>query len=167
MRSAPLFLLMLLTSLTAPSAAAALVKCASDRGGVVYQDTPCPPGKELRDLEADPATLSVVPGTLVPMASAAARSRDSSTRALKTISTRTSARGAKSGNAAERRFIHNGMSEAEVIMRIGRPDVRSKGHGKSGGVRWSYLPVSGDADTLTTLTLAGGKVVDVERRVAR
>jgi hypothetical protein len=59
------------------------------------------------------------------------------------------------------------MSEAEVIMRIGRPDVRSKGHGKAGATRWSYLPAPGDGDTITTLTLAGGKVADVERRIAR
>ena len=58
------------------------------------------------------------------------------------------------------------MSEAEVIMRIGRPDVRTKEHGKTGGRRWSYLPAVGDAETLTTLTLAGGQVVDVERRIA-
>ena len=73
---------------------------------------------------------------------------------------------AKGGNAAERRFVHNGMSEAEVVMRIGRPDVRTKGGAKS-PQRWSYFPAAGDADTMTTLTLAGGKVVDVERRVAR
>lgn len=112
----------LLAALAASPSGAALVKCADERGRVVYQDSACPPGKELRELEADPA---------------------------------------------ERRFIHNGMSEAEVIMRIGRPDVRSKGHGKAGSMRWSYLPAAGDADTLTTLTLAGGKVIDVERRVAR
>jgi hypothetical protein len=58
------------------------------------------------------------------------------------------------------------MSEGEVIMRIGRADFQTKGHGKS-GQRWSYFPAAGDADTVTTITLAGGKVVDVERRVAR
>jgi hypothetical protein len=58
------------------------------------------------------------------------------------------------------------MSEAEVVMRIGRPDVESKGRGKS-GKRWAYLPAAGDANTLTTLTIAGGAVVDVERKVAR
>jgi len=130
---------------------------------VIYQDTACPPGKELRDLEAHPATLSVVPGTPLPSAATAAKPP----RSARPITTRVAAHRSKPGNPAERRFIHSGMSEAEVIMRIGRPDVRSKGHGKAGGTRWSYLPAAGDADTLTTLTLAGGKVVDVERRVAR
>jgi hypothetical protein len=150
-------------ALAASPSGAALVKCADDRGRVVYQDTACPRGKELRDLEADPATLSVVPGTPVPSAANAAKPP----RGARPTAIRVAAHRSKPGNPAERRFIHSGMSEAEVIMRIGRPDVRSKGHGKTGGTRWSYFPAAGDADTLTTLTLAGGRVVEVERRVAR
>jgi hypothetical protein len=156
-------MLALLPCLAASTAGAALVKCAGDRGGVVYQDVPCPAGRELRDLEADPATLSVVPWTPVPAAQEAKPSRP---RSVKQSTTRTSTRRAKSGNAAERRFIRNGMSEAEVIMRIGRPDVTTKG-GRKAQQRWSHLPTAGDADTVTTLTLTGGKVVEVERRVAR
>ena len=144
----------------APLAQAAIYKCATDRG-VVYQDAACPPGKELRNLDEDPATLSVVPGTSVPAARPPASSRSPSRAAA-----RATARKVKSGNAAERRFIHTGMSEAEVIMRIGRPDVDSKGKAKSGR-RWAYLPATGDPDTMTTLTIAGGTVVDVERKVAR
>jgi len=155
-------LLALLPCLAAPTAFAALVKCAGDTG-VVYQDVPCPPGRELRDLEADPSTLSVVPGTPLP---ASVKERASPARSARQHATRTSMQRAKGGNAAERRFVHNGMSEAEVVMRIGRPDVRTKGGAKS-AQRWSYFPAAGDADTMTTLTLAGGKVVDVERRVAR
>ena len=59
-----------------------------------------------------------------------------------------------------------GMSEAEVILKVGRPDVEAKGRGKQGH-RWSYMPTAGDPDTLTTLTLAGGKVTQVERKVVR
>ena len=143
----------------APLAQAAIYKCATDRG-VVYQDAACPPGKELRNLDEDPATFSVVPGTPVPAAPAA------SSRVPARPAARATTRKVKSGNAAERRFIHTGMSEAEVIMRIGRPDVDSKGKGKSGR-RWAYLPAAGDPDTMTTLTIAAGAVVDVERKVAR
>ena len=146
--------------LLAPPAQAAVYKCATDRG-VVYQDAACPPGTELRNLEEDPATLSVVPGTPVPAARAAASSRSPSRAAARPI-----ARLQKAGNAAERRFIYAGMSEAEVVMRIGRPDFDSKGRGRSGR-RWAYLPAAGDPDTMTTLTIAGGTVVDVERKVAR
>jgi hypothetical protein len=147
-----------------------MVKCAGENGGVIYQDTACPPGKELRDLEADPATVSIVPGTPVPAAARARGARErsaSSAPPKRTIATRTSPHRIRTGNAAERRFIRLGMSEAEVIMRIGRPDVQAKGQGKKSGRRWSYFPAAGDAETLTTLTLAGGQVVDVERHIAR
>src|SRR5215831_18085981 len=124
MPAALLTLITLLASLVAylvtPLAQAALYKCASE-GGIVYQDAACPPGKELRNLDENPATLSVVPGTPVPAVRAAPgnQSRSSSARAASRASTRTQ----RSGNAAERRFIHTGMSEAEVVMRIGHPDV--------------------------------------------
>ena len=72
----------------------------------------------------------------------------------------------KGGNPAERKFIQAGMSEAEVILKIGRPEVEAKGRGKNGH-RWSYMPTAGDPNTLTTLTLAGGKVTHVERKVVR
>ena len=163
MRSSLLVAIGSVFAIVATPALAALVKCANDKGGVVYQDKACPPGKELRDLESDPATLSIVPGTPVPNNP---EPKTYPSRSAKQPTTRTIARAARSGHAAERRFITNGMSEAEVIMRIGRPDVQTKGNGKTGH-KWSYLPVAGDADTLTTLTLTGGKVVDVERRVAR
>jgi uncharacterized protein DUF4124 len=157
-----------LLALTAASpAAGALLKCANDRGGVVYQDVACPPGRELRDLEAHPATLSVVPGTPVPATLNTAKPRASNASSSRPVSTRAIARRGRTGNAAERRFIHAGMSEAEVIMRIGRPDVHAKGHGKGAGRQWSYLPTAGDEQMLTTVTFAGGKVVDVERHMAR
>jgi hypothetical protein len=162
MHPASLALCVLLAFAAASPAAAALYKCAKDQG-VVYQDLPCPPGKQLRDLEADPPTLSVLPG--IPMATAppTAKSKGSTPRE-RTTSARATAH--RAGNPADRRFIRAGMSEGEVILRIGRPDVRTKG-GAKGGQRWSYLPVAGDADTMTTLILAGGKVVEVERRVSR
>jgi hypothetical protein len=139
---------------------AGVYKCASDQG-VVYQDTACVPGKELRNLETDPATLSVVPGTPVPqhdaMATAGA-SRPARTREVKTRS--------RGGNAAERKFLRTGMTEAEVLQKIGRPDTQANGRRKEGR-QWSYLPVADDVDTLTTVTFVGGKVSSVERKVVR
>jgi hypothetical protein len=152
------FLLLFLWA--AQPAHAAVYKCANEKGGVIYQDSPCPPGRELRNLDADPATLSVVPGTPVPAATSA------SAPAAKPARVRTGTVKIKGGNPAERKFIQAGMSEAEVILKIGRPDVEAKGRGKQGH-RWSYMPTAGDADTLTTLTLAGGKVTHVERKVVR
>jgi hypothetical protein len=150
---------LLLLLLTAQFAQAAVYKCASEKNGVVYQDTACAPGRELRNLESDPATLSVVPGTPTPPPKASAPPAKPARAQGGTMKSR-------GGNPAERKFIQEGMSEAEVVFKIGRPDVEGKGRGKEGR-RWSYMPTSGDSDTLTTLTFAGGKVTRVERKVVR
>ena len=73
------------------------------------------------------------------------------------------------GKAAERRFIRAGMSEAEVIRRIGKPEVDATTQRKQGksAKLWSYLPAAGDPDTITTITIAGGMVTAVERKIVR
>lgn len=139
---------------------AGMYKCANDKG-VVYQDTACAPGKELRNLETDPATLSVVPGTPVPRQSAT-----SSASASKPVRSREAKTRSRGGNAAERKFLRTGMTEAEVVQKIGRPDMQANARRKEGR-QWSYLPVADDADTLTTVTFVGGKVSGVERKVVR
>ena len=48
------------------AAMAGLYKCARDDGTVMYQEDPCPSGRELRDFERDPATVSVVPFSAPP-----------------------------------------------------------------------------------------------------
>jgi hypothetical protein len=75
----------------------------------------------------------------------------------------------KLSSAAERRFIRIGMSESEVIRRIGKPEVDARSSRKQGkdGKHWSYLPAAGDPDTITTLTIVGGLVANVERKVVR
>jgi len=153
-------LLLLCLSLAAP-AHAGVFKCASEKG-VVYQDTACAPGKELRNLDTDPATLSVVPGTPVPnrVATSAPASKPPSAR------TSTTKKRDNGGNPAERKFVRAGMTETEVRYKIGRPDVELSGRRK-GGQQWSYMPVAGDPDTLTTVTFSGGKVDRVERKVVR
>src|SRR5437867_13131409 len=95
----PTLFLMLLLLWTAQPAQAAVYKCANDKGGVVYQDTACAPGRELRNLDADPATLSVVPGIPVPAAKSAAAP------AAKPARVRTGTVKVKGGNPAERKFI--------------------------------------------------------------
>ena len=155
----PALLPLLLLAVALP-AHAGVYKCAKDKGGVIYQDTACATGKELRNLDTDPATLSVVPGTPVPEVKAPRAS------AAKPARVQTGTVKVKGGSAQERKFLRAGMSEAEVILKAGRPDVESKGRGKEGR-RWSYLPAAGDPDTLTTLTFAGGNVAHVERKVVR
>ena len=51
----------ILLAACASVASAGVYKCARDDGTVMYQEDPCPPGKELRDFEREPASLSVIP----------------------------------------------------------------------------------------------------------
>jgi hypothetical protein len=73
-------------------------------------------------------------------------------------------------DAAERKFIRAGMAEAEVLVKIGKPDHESVTSG--GGARvaektWTYLPHSRDPQTLTVVTIQAGKVSAVDRTVSR
>ncbi len=142
---------------------AAVFKCAAEGGGVVYQDAQCQPGKELRNFDTDPPTVSIVPG--IPE-SRSAPSPKASSGARATAERRAGKEKPKDARAAARRFAQIGMTEAEVIARFGRPEVDSRsrrGHGK----QWSYLPAPGDPETITTLTIVSGKVTDVERKIVR
>ncbi len=142
-------------------------KCSGGAGSVVYQDAPCTPGTELRNFATDPPALSVIPGTPVPGTATAPAAPAATTKAER-VAASNRARSVKNNasKASERRFIQVGMSTAEVIERIGRPDVDARNlRGK--GYRWSYLPKDGDPNTITTVTLVDGRVADVERKVVR
>jgi len=154
-------LVALLAPAVARSAATTVYKCAGDAGAVVYQDVPCAPGKELRNLTTEPPSLSIVPGTPVPAGKPA--------QAVTTRPERTASREHRktgSGNAADRKFISIGMSASEVIQRIGKPDIDAKSR-RGQGQQWSYLPKDGDPNTITTLTVIDSKVADVERKIVR
>lgn len=92
-----------------------------------------------------------------------AATRGGTSRTTTTVTRRKT--GIPAGKPSERKYLHSGMSEAEVLTRIGSPDVRSKG--SHGGSRWSYLPHPDDPQTITTLTFANGVVNDIERRMVR
>ena len=73
-------------------------------------------------------------------------------------------------DTSDRKFIREGMSEGEVLMKIGRPDsetVDTGGGSKVTVKRWIYFPAYGDSQTLTTLTIREGRVVEVSRQVSR
>jgi Domain of unknown function (DUF4124) len=159
-----LLLATLLTTLRpATATAGTVVKCDAGAGRVIYQDTPCPPGKALRDLELDPATVSVIPDRPIP---------GTTTRATAPVSTK--ARGGGSGKAtakrggdpAERKYLHPGMLEGEVLARAGPPDMKTGG-GSRKHARWTYMPVPADAQTLTSVLFDGGRVIEVERKVVK
>ena len=77
---------------------------------------------------------------------------------------------ARAADATERKFIREGMSEGNVLLKIGKPDhealirvVRGEPEEKS----WSYLPNSRDPQTLTIVTFHTGLVTRVDRKIAR
>ena len=73
-------------------------------------------------------------------------------------------------DAGERKFIRAGMSEGEVMVKIGKPDSQSEdtgGGAKTTVKRWTYLPTGGDPQTITTIVIKNGKVEDVNRQVTR
>jgi hypothetical protein len=72
-------------------------------------------------------------------------------------------------SAQERKFLREGMSEGDVLMKVGKPDSESVVSGGGAMVvekKWIYLPVPDDQQTMTTITIVDGKVTRVERKVS-
>ncbi|MCC7327354.1 MAG: DUF4124 domain-containing protein [Burkholderiales bacterium] len=152
-------------TLCAPAWVAAQVyKCADERQQVVYQDAPCPAGRELRNLVVDPPTLSVIPLRPIPGTTSRVATTTEPRPKRTSVATRNALQ--RTGDPAERRHIRLGMHEGEVMARIGAPDMKSGG-GSRRVARWTYMPVAGDAQTLTTVVFDYGKVVEVERKVVK
>jgi hypothetical protein len=148
----------------APPARAQVYKCAGTGGVPVYQEMPCSPGKELRNFQTDPPEITILPAQRIPGAAA-----DSIKEApLKNGRTDKDAKTGKSssGNAAERPHLRTGLSEAEVLARVGSPDV-TVGAKNAPSPRWTYLPAPGDPETTTTLMFNKGVLVDIERKVVK
>jgi len=149
------------------SATGAVYKCAGDGGTPVYQEFPCPAGKELRNFERDPPPLTVVPGGAA-LPSVTEATRDARSPKSKSAAPAKAERSAKpQRDATQRRHAHSGMSEGEVLAKLGRPDITASGGGRKGKGRWTYLPAPGDPDTITTLQMDRGVVVDVERKIVK
>jgi hypothetical protein len=73
-------------------------------------------------------------------------------------------------DAGERKFIREGMSEGDVLMKIGKPDSQSEDTGGGAKVtikRWIYMPTYGDGQTITTVVLEKGQVKEVTRQMSR
>ncbi len=148
--------------LAAPAARAQVYKCAGEGTTPVYQDAPCPPGRELRNFESDPANVSVMP--MRPPAGTT--SRVTAPQRERPVKPAKEGRKAAHGDPAERRHVQPGMHEGEVLARLGAPDLKSGGGGRK-VARWTYMPVPGDPQTLTTVVFEYGKVIEVERKVVR
>jgi hypothetical protein len=62
--------------------------------------------------------------------------------------------------------VRLGMSEAEVLAKLGHPDM-TVGNKNAAAPRWTYLPAPGDPETVTTLSFVKGTLVDIERKVVK
>ena len=171
-------LLALALAAAAPCAHATIYKCLLDDGTVFYQDAPCAPGRELRDFDKEPGNVSVVPFTQPapaplarsPAGAAKSRAPAASGKAADAArvpkpESRPARKAPQRGDAVQRKFLHPGMSEGEVMARVGPPDMTSSGGRK--GSRWTYMPVPEDPNTITNLQFDAGRVVEVERKVLR
>jgi hypothetical protein len=148
----------------AAPATAQVYKCADERNQPVYQDAPCPPGRELRNFAADPATVSVIP--IRPVPGTTTRAVAPATSRVKNTSAADRKERPRAGDASERRYIHPGMHEGEVLARAGPPDLKSGGSGRK-LARWTYMPAERDPQTITTVVFDYGKVIEVERKVVK
>jgi len=143
-------------------AQAEVYKCAGETVPV-YQDAPCPPGRELRNFATDPPPVSVVPMRPPPGSTTRLTSPAPAREKRGTAADRRAK--AAFGDPNERRYVHPGMHEGEVMAKLGPPDMKSGGNRRQS--RWTYLPVAGDPQTLTTVVFDAGKVIEVERKVVR
>lgn len=148
-----------------PAAQAGVFKCRRDDRQVFYQENPCPPGRELRDFDKDPANVSVIP--FAPARPAATPLHANPPRTPRAVADKRSPRkrAEARGDASQRRFLHPGMSEGEVLARVGSPDMTARRGRKS--TRWTYMPVPEDRDTITSVVFENGHVAEVERKVIK
>jgi hypothetical protein len=152
--------------LAIPDAAAGLYKCAGGDGIPVYQEAPCPNGRELRNLDADPPNLSVVPAPKPAPYPSIEREKPARQASARRVDRPGPWKTNPSPDPNERRHAYVGMSEGKVLALLGRPD-KTSGGGRKGKVVWTYLPVPGDADTITTLSIDNGTVIYVDRRTVK
>lgn len=149
-----------LGALASPLAQGSVFKCSGAGGVPVYQEAPCADGRELRNFSDDPPPLSVVPGTT----GGSVRAAPADARPV--ASSKTAKPAKPSRDAGERRHLRTGMSQGEVLSRLGQPDTRTGGKGDR-HARWTYLPAPGDPETITTLIVANGVLVEIDRKVVK
>jgi hypothetical protein len=142
-------------------AGADVYKCAGEGGIPVYQEMPCGQAKELRNFQLDPPEITILPAQRA--GTPASGIKEAPARNAKSDK---NAKPPPAGNAAERMHVRLGMSEGEVLAKLGHPDT-TVGAKNASSPRWTYLPAPGDPETVTTLMFAKGIVVDIERKVVK
>jgi len=158
----------------ADAVAAGVYKCRSGArlagaATVVYQQLPCPHGTELQELAQSQSTVSVIPfefsspappPVVKPPPRTAKAAPKPERRAKADADRRTS-----DAAVVERRHVRDGMSDGEVLARLGPPDLQAGKNARK--MRWTYLPAAGDPQTVTLVRFEDGKVVGVERTTMR
>ena len=158
------------------SAVPAVLRCIGVDGRVTYQDSSCPGGARGAPVDETPNKgFRFAEEKDIRRLRAQARESQSSPAFRERASTGRQWRHTRSPiNAGERRFITVGTSAGVVKSRIGWPDhvdrpaantSRSRSNGST--QRWVYLPTPDDPQTTTTLTIKGGIVLHVDRRITR
>ena len=165
-RLTPILIALSALALVPPVARADVYKCAGDTGNPVYQEMPCASGKELRNFQTDPPQITILPAQGRPKTPAPAAAKDAPVNDAKADKDAKPGKSALAGDASERKLIRTGMTEAEVLAKLGPPDITT-GARNSAVVRWTYMPAPGDPETITAVTLTKGAVTDIERKVMR
>jgi hypothetical protein len=148
-------------------AGADVYKCAGEGGIPVYQEMPCGQAKELRNFQMDPPEITILPAPRGPNnAPSAIREAPAKNAKADKDAARPGKAAGLVGDAAERMHVRLGMSEAEVLAKLGHPDM-TVGNKNAAAPRWTYLPAPGDPETVTTLSFAKGTLVDIERKVVK
>ena len=161
----------MLASAAASGAGTAVLRCVSAEGRISYQDKSCPDGTRGEPVDATPNQGfrfankdQIAKAMRPPPDEPSPRARGGSRAKVK-----------KTLHAGERRFLRTGMYVAEVRRRIGAPDQIAHSTSATGRKRtdrqatqqWIYLPADEDPQTTTTLTVKGGLVLHVDRKVTR
>ena len=157
---------------TVTGAGASVIKCIGADGSVTYQNTSCPHGAKGEPIDTTPNSG----GRFASEREIREARRPSQDERQPGVRTTVKHKAAQIYNADERRFIQVGMSEAEVRRRIGPPNhtvrrasasSKTSSRTRDSTVQWVYLPAADDAQTTMTLTLKGGAVIHIERKVTR
>ena len=144
---------------------AQVYKCAGEKNIPVYQEMPCSPGKELRNFQTDPPEITILPARR-PTGNPADVIREAPPKNGKTDKDAKPGKAANGANATERAHLRVGMTEAEVLARVGSPDVTVGSKGTP-SPRWTYMPAPGDPETTTMLQFSKGVLVDIDRKVVK
>ena len=162
--------------LVSTAAVPAVLRCIDVDGRVTYQDSSCPGGARGAPVDETPNKgFRFAEEKDIRRLRVQERESQGSKAFHGRVSSSQKWRNTRMPiNAGERRFITAGTSAGEVRSRIGPPDhvdrpAASTSRSRSNGStqRWVYHPAPDDPQTTTTLSIKGGIVLHVDRRITR